>query len=135
VTPAVGRLLKAVDSERIAIGERLGVKVIAEPDLGYVQGYMADTSYDVGYSKAPGFKGIRAQSKLDNRYFHEDVGFGLVFLQDLARQIGVPTPVIDSMITVISAVMDRDYAREAPRTMARIGLSGMDAERLTELVS
>ncbi len=135
VTPAVGRLLQAVDHERIAIGRALGVEVMSEPEIGYIQGYMADTSYDTGYSKAPGFKGIKAQSSLDNRYFHEDVGYGLVFLHDLGRQIGVATPIMDAMITLVSTVMDRDYLSEAPRTMASLGLAGHDAAGLVELVS
>ena len=135
VTPSVGRLLQAVDQERMAIGRALGVEVMSEPEIGLVQGYMADTSYDIGYSKAPGFKGIKAQSSLDNRYFHEDVGYGLVFLLDLARQIGVATPIIDAMITLVSTVMDRDYLAEAPRTMRSLGLAGHDAAALNELVA
>ncbi|MGD9051404.1 MAG: NAD/NADP octopine/nopaline dehydrogenase family protein, partial [Desulfobacterales bacterium] len=39
VTPAVGRLIEAVDKERIAIGKKLGVKVIPDPELGVMQGY------------------------------------------------------------------------------------------------
>jgi opine dehydrogenase len=134
VTESVGRLLQAVDRERLAIGKALGVEVLADPVIGYKQGYMADTSYDVGYSNAPGFKGIKAQSSLNNRYFHEDVGFGLVFLQDLARQVGVATPNIDSIITLVSTVMDRDYLAEAPRTMASLGLAGHDAAALQSVV-
>ncbi|MDH3589385.1 MAG: NAD/NADP octopine/nopaline dehydrogenase family protein [Gammaproteobacteria bacterium] len=135
VTESVGRLLEAVDRERIAIGHALGIDVIADPVIGYSQGYMADSTYDVGYSKAPGFKGIKAQSSLDNRYFHEDVGFGLVFLHDLARQIGVETPIIDAIITLVSIVMDRDYLTDAPRTMVSLGLAGHSAESLRQLVA
>jgi len=96
---------------------------------------MAEPTYDIGYSRAPGFKGIKAQSSLDNRYFHEDVGYGLVFLHDLARQVGVATPVIDSMITIVSVVMERDYLAEAPRTMAALGLTGHSPQALRKLVS
>jgi len=135
VTQSVGRLLEAVDCERIAIGKALGIEVVPDPVIGLTQGYMSDSTYDVGYSEAPGFKGIKAQSSLDNRYFHEDVGFGLVFLQDLARQIGAATPIIDSIITLVSTVMDRDYLAEAPRTMASLGLAGHDADALRELVA
>ncbi|MEM9056903.1 MAG: NAD/NADP octopine/nopaline dehydrogenase family protein, partial [Pseudomonadota bacterium] len=134
VTPAVGRVLKAVDAERIAIGRAMGLEVLPDPEIGLVQGYMANATYDVGYSKAPGFKGIRAQSSLDNRYFHEDVGFGLVFLQDLGGQLGVKTPVIDAMITLVSAVMDRNYLVNPPRTMASLGLAGLDAEGISALL-
>ena len=84
---------------------------------------MVEENYSTGYSAAPGFRGIRAQSKLDNRYLTEDVGFGMVFLSDLGRQIGVPTPVMDAIIEIASVVMARDFRGEARRTMAGAGLS------------
>lgn len=123
VTASVGRLMKAVDEERIEIGKKLGVKVISDPELGMEQGYMAENSYDIGYSKAPGFKGIKAQSQLDHRYLNEDAGFGLVFLIDLAKQIGVETPVMNAVLKIVSVIMQRDYQEEKARTMENLGLA------------
>lgn len=74
VTPAVGRLMKAVDQERIAIARAFGLEILPEPETGYLQGYMQEKNYHTGYSKAPGFVGIKAQTQIDNRYFTEDVG-------------------------------------------------------------
>ena len=135
VTPAVGRLIKAVDQERIAIGQALNIHVIPEPDLGYMQGYMAEPTYDKGYSEAPGFKGIKAQSSLDYRYFHEDVGFGLVLLQRLGEQIGVETPYISAVIRLVSLLMERDYLAQGKRTMESLGLSGYTAGELERLLA
>lgn len=135
VTPAVGRLVKAVDDERIAIGRKLGVTVLPDPEIGVIQGYMTEATYDKGFNTAPGFKGVRAQSSLDYRYFNEDVGYGLLLLQDLGRQIGVGTPVISSIITMVSTLMDRDYTSEGLRTMASLGLSGLNAQELERLVA
>jgi opine dehydrogenase len=135
VTSAVGRLIEAVDNERIAIGKRLGVEVISDPELGYIQGYMKEPTYDIGYSEAPGFKGIRAQSSLDYRYFHEDVGYGLVFMQQLGEQVGVETPCMSAIIRIVSLLMDRDYTGEAKRTMETLGLSGYTAEELEILLA
>jgi len=135
VTPAVGRLLAGIDRERIAIGQRLGVEVISEPHIGYIQGYMAEATYDRGYSEAPGFQGIKAQSQLDHRYIQEDVGYGLVFWQSLAEQIGVETPNIAAIIQLASTVMGRDYLAEAPRTMETLGLSGFSQDELAGLLA
>ncbi len=135
VTPAVGRLIKAVDEERITLGEALDVHVISEPELGYMQGYMAEPTYDRGYSEAPGFKGIKAQSSLDYRYFNEDVGFGLVFLQSLGEQIGVETPAISAVIHLASSLMERDYKAEGQRRMESLGLSGRSADELKRLLT
>jgi opine dehydrogenase len=112
VTPAVGRLIRGIDEERMAIGRRLGARVMPEPEIGFIQGYMADTTYDRGYSEAPGFRGIRAQKSLNHRYIDEDVGYGLVFWLKLGEQIGVETPVIEAMIQLASTVMGRDYLED-----------------------
>lgn len=134
VTRAVGRLIRAVDEERVAIGMALGTKVIPDPELGCLQGYMTEPTYDKGYSEAPGFKGIRAQDKLDYRYFNEDVGYGLVFLQKLGEQVGVDTPCIASVIRMASVLMGRDYLAEEKRTMKTLGLSGYTAGELARLL-
>jgi opine dehydrogenase len=114
VTPATGRLLKAIDQERIAIGQRLGINVIPEPEIGCRQGYMEEATYDQGYAKAPGFRGIRAQKSLDHRYIEEDVGYGLVFWQTLGEQTGVETPNIAAVIQLASTIMGRDYGNPGP---------------------
>ena len=135
VTPAVGRLIEAVDKERIAIGQKLGVDVIPDPELGVIQGYMTEASYDNGFITAPGFEGVKAQSSLDYRYFNEDVGYGLVFLQKLGEQIGVATPVMSAVITLVSLLMNRNYLGEARRTMETLGLSKQTAKELEKLLA
>jgi opine dehydrogenase len=133
VTEAVGRAIEAVDRERLAIGEALGVRVRSEPDLGVVQGYMTEANYSTGYSTAPGFLGIGAQSQLDNRYLTEDVGYSLVFLADLAGRVGVKTPTMEALITLASVVLARDFRAEGARTLATLGLDGMSASDLAAL--
>jgi len=49
---------------------------------------MVEATYDNGFITSPGFEGVKAQSSLDYRYFNEDVGYGLVFLQKLGEQVG-----------------------------------------------
>ena len=63
VTESVGRLIEAVDNERLAIAAALGVTILSEPALGVRQGYMREENYSTGYSTAPGFLGIGAQSR------------------------------------------------------------------------
>ena len=133
VTAGVGRLIEGVDRERLALAERLGLSVTSEPQTGMAQGYMLEDSYSTGYSTAPGFLGIGAQHELDHRYLTEDVGYGLVWLSDLGRQIGVPTPVIDAVIQVASTVLARDFRGEGMRTMASLGLDTLSVEELAEL--
>jgi len=107
--------------------------VLSEPDLGVLQGYMREANYSTGYSTAPGFLGIGAQSQLDNRYLTEDVGYSLVFLSDLAGRVGVETPAMKALITLASVVLGRDFRGEGARTLATLGLDGMSAGDLAAL--
>jgi opine dehydrogenase len=130
VTPATGNLMEAVDRERMAVASALGVTILSEPEIGVQQGYMREANYTTGYSTAPGFRGIKAQSQLDHRYLTEDVGYSLVFVTDLARHLDVPTPVMDAVIEIASVVLRRDFRAEGARTMERMGLAGLSREQL-----
>lgn len=133
VMPGVGRLMKAVDDERIMIGKALGVDILPDPDLGINQGYMTSNDYETGYSNAPGFKGIKAQSQLDHRYLNEDVGYGLVFMAELADKLGIETPVMDAVINIASTVMQRDYKAEKMRSLETLCLENYSVEELKSL--
>jgi len=133
VSDSVGRLIEALDNERIAIGKALGIIVLPDPEIGMRQGYMLEANYGDAYRKAPGFLGIGAQPQLDHRYLNEDVGYGLVFMSKLGEQIGVATPAIDAVINVATIVMARDYRVEALRTPESLGIAGRSAEELATL--
>ena len=134
VTPAVGRLVRPWTGGAGGAGHGVGVTVLRDPELGILQGYQAEDNYSSSYSRPRLPAGIRAQPQLDYRYFNEDAGFGLVFLTDLGRQIGVPTPTMDAVLQVCSVLMGRDYAAEAARTMAGLGLSAAARRELRGLL-
>jgi len=133
VSDSVGRLIEALDNERIVIGEALGITILPDPVMGMRQGYMLEANYGNGYREAPGFLGIGAQPQLDHRYLNEDVGYGLVFMSKLGQQIGVATPGIDAVIDVATIVMARDYRAEALRTPESLGIADRSADELAAL--
>ena len=133
VSDSVGRLIEALDKERIAIGSKLGLTILSDPEMGMRQGYMLEANYGSGYRKAPGFLGIGAQPQLDHRYLNEDVGYGLVFMSKLGQQVGVETPGMDAVINVASIVMARDYRAESLRTPESLGIAGLSPEALAAL--
>lgn len=133
VSDATGRLIEALDKERIAIGAKMGITVVPDPEIGMRQGYMLADNYGEAYRTAPGFLGIGAQPQLDHRYLNEDVGYGLVFMSQLARQLGVATPTMDAMIHIASVLMGRDYAGDALRTPTSLGIDDLSAEALGSL--
>mgnify|MGYP001547067794 CR=1 FL=1 len=78
--------------------------------------------------------GFRVEEQLDIRYINDDVGYGLLFLSGLEKQIGVDTPTIDAIIQVTSVLMNRDYAAEAQRTPESLVFAGLTVEELGSLL-
>ena len=134
VTPGVGRLLKAIDDERIQLGKALGLEIESDPHISIRQGYLTEESYDHGYSKAPGFMGIKAQTQLDYRYYNEDAGFGLVLWVDLADRLGLELPNVRAMLQIVSSIMGRDYKAEKARTLDTLGLAGYSITELLKIL-
>jgi opine dehydrogenase len=77
--------------------------------------------------------GAARESELDNRYLTEDVGYTMVLFTELGRAVGVPTPTMDAVIEIASVLLGRDFRREAPRTLASLGLGDLDAAGLAKL--
>jgi opine dehydrogenase len=132
-TPAAGRLMEALDNEKLAISGKLDAGLIRDTKIKIDQAYNAVEDYETGYRTAPGFKGIRAQSNLNTRYMNEDVGYGLVFMSELGKQIGVPTPVMDAVILICSIVMKRDYRAEGALTPATLGIDKYSVPELKRI--
>jgi len=126
--------MKTIDDERIAIGAALGLEIEDDPALGVRQGYMTEANYDTGYSKAPGFLGIKAQTQLDYRYYNEDAGFGLVLWLDLADRLGMEVPNMRAMLQIVSSIMGRDYKAEKARTLDTLGLGDYTMAELLNIL-
>ena len=132
--PQFDRLMKAIDDERLEIGAALGLVIEDDPHLGVRQGYMTEANYHTGYTKAPSFIGIKAQTQLDYRYYNEDAGFGLVLWLDLADRLGLQVPNMRAMLQIVSSIMGRDYKAEKARTLETLGLDGYSMEELTKIL-
>ena len=133
-TPSVGRVIDTLDRERIAVAEAAGVPTKPFVQVFQEMGYTTEDAARVGTAhaalqeSAPN-RWIRGPKSLDHRYLHEDVGWGLVPWSELGRSLGVPTPVMDGLITLGSTLNGRDYRAEG-LTLERLGLAGKRPEEL-----
>jgi opine dehydrogenase len=134
ITPGVGRLIDALDAERIAVAAALGVTVEPLPQfflrMGYtsVAGFEGGTAYDVFHNSEPN-RWIKAPASIDHRFFNEDVPFGLVAISELGRAAGVPTPHADAVIDIASVVAARPFRAEG-LTRERMGIGDMSLAEL-----
>lgn len=127
ITPSVGRLIDRLDSERLAVAHALGCDPAPLPEHFLRMGYTTEAARDSGlayevFHQSEADRRIRAPSTLENRFFTEDVPYGLVPLSELGGLAGVATPVIDAMIEICSALMDCDF-RAQGLTLDRVGLA------------
>ena len=59
--------------------------------------------------------------------------YGLVFMSELGRQLGVPTPAIDTVISMASIIMGTDYRACSQRLPRELGLGELTPEFLAAL--
>lgn len=126
LSPAVARTIEAVDNERLEIVKALELTPHAFIEIFHSAGLTSDAAlasdsvYQALQESAPN-RTIKAPRTLDHRYMHEDVGYGLVPMAELARLLEIDTPVIDALITLASTMNAADYRREG-LTLEKMGL-------------
>lgn len=113
MTPAAARIAEAIDRERLAIARAFGLEVrsLAEHyHLSYhvPRGSVAEIAAAIHARDGapPGPK------TLEHRYVLEDVPYGLVFYETLARLAGVAVPVMSAAITFAGAAYGRNFREE-----------------------
>ena len=110
ITPGVGRMIEALDAERLAVASAWGHKVRSARDhylltFDYLEpGTVADMAAQV-HRRLQGPPGPKT---VEHRFLTEDVPFGLVPVVELGRMKRVPLPLHEAGIRVVSALMGRD---------------------------
>jgi len=130
VSPAVAQLIRKLDEERMALLRALGYPAQPDPVTSVEQGYATSTDYHDCYRHGPGFAEFRFPNTLDNRYFHEDIGMGLVLFSSLGKMLGVPTPACEAVIRMGEILMDEDYTSKGLRTAESLGIAGLKLDQL-----
>jgi opine dehydrogenase len=126
LTPAVARLIEAMDRERRAIASAFGlsVRTIEEHfhhSFDVPLAPLADIAAELHRRRG----GPPGPATLDSRFVLEDVPFGLAFCEALARRVELAVPAIGAAITSLSNAYGRDLRAENPL------LAALDLDRAT----
>jgi opine dehydrogenase len=136
-TPAVARLMEAVDHERRAVLRAVGL-----PDVSLLE-WMIRFYRDRGVggsdlhstlSTATVFKQSKGPRSLRDRYLDEDVPFGLVPEVVVGAAVGVDLPVTKGLIELAAAATGTDYMKTG-RTAEKLGLEGLTAAQIRMLLA
>lgn len=133
-TDSVGRLLEALDAERLAIAAAVGHKVRTIQEHYHLSfhvppGPVGEMSRAI---HARGGGGL-GPTTIDTRYVLEDVPYGLVPTVLLGRLSGAGAPLHEAGIRIFSALYGRDLAADND-LLPELGLERMSIDGLRQLV-
>lgn len=130
VTPTVGRLLEALDLERLAIAEALGLKVKTIFEHFHLSFHVPIASIsEMNQQMHAEGRGGTGPATADSRYVTEDVPYGLQPIAMLGRLVGRPAVLHEAGVALFSAMYGRPFASEN-ELLATLAL---DRYTLTEL--
>ncbi len=134
ITPSVARVLEAMDAERVALGDALGVSVRTARQWLYLAYDAAGANLHQAVQANNGYKGIMAPVTLIHRYILEDAPMSLVPMVSLGAQLGVETPLMSAVVEICSAMLGQDFWSEG-RTVESLGLAGLSVRQIRKVVT
>jgi len=131
ITPAVARVVQALDEERLRLLEAVGLRPVTATQWYYRQGCtpIETTSFYEAFQAGGPDQYLRAPRTLDHRYVIEEVNYGLVPMASMGRMLHVPTPNMDGIIRIASTMGQRDFWEEG-LTNEKLGIAGLWPEKL-----
>lgn len=129
MTPGVVRVAEAIDRERLAIGDKLGVKLPTGVDMMVESAYGPRGSLWESVNGSTGLTPVKGPESLTSRYLTEDIPFGLAAWANLGHAVGVPTPTMDGLVEIGGAIMGVN-PWEHGRSLKKMGLEGISPEKI-----
>lgn len=128
ITPSLAKIMKKMDDERLKIGRACGINLISiEEWLKKSYNLVGDDLYELIQSNNS-YSSIEGPLTLDHRFIIEDVSSGLVPMATFAKKLNVETPVMDSIISLFSELLDYDFIQEGRN------INKIDANILEEII-
>ena len=133
VTPNVGRLLEALDAERLAIAGALGLEVRTIFEHFHLSFHVPEASVsDMNAQMHADGRGGTGPATADSRYVTEDVPYGLLPTVLLGDLVDRPATLHRAGVDVFSAMYGRDFAAENT-LLGALELDALPLERLRQL--
>lgn len=133
VTPAVCRLIHAVDAERLAIAEALGLSLPPVDRSFHEAGFGPKGDLWASINGSRMLTQLRAPGTLESRWLTEDVPYGLATWVHLGEALGVTCPVMRSLVEVGSQTTGVDFWASS-RALRDLGIGGMTRAALLAYV-
>ncbi|MEZ2276945.1 MAG: NAD/NADP octopine/nopaline dehydrogenase family protein [Microcoleus sp.] len=131
VGPRSVNLIVALDNERLKIGQAYGLKLDDWMSWHQAEYHTSGLSIYENLQQTSAYQ-HSFMDTIDDRYLTEDVPYGAVPLQSLARIAGVQTPVLDGCIALVSQLIDMPVPAW---TAELLGIARLTPTQILELLS
>lgn len=122
ITPMVANLLESLDSERLKIAKSFDLDISSTLEWLNEKYVLNGKNLYEAIQMNSSYSEIYAPKETASRYVLEDVPMSLVPMKNIAESVSIPTPVIDSLITVASQMYNKDFEQQG-RTLKSMGLN------------
>ena len=135
MTPEVASFIEKLDKERIEIGKAFGQKIMSVSDwIVYAYPATIGNTLCEKMKNNPAYHDILAPGTIFTRQLTEDIPTGLVPMSELGRIVNVQTPLMDSIITITSSLLNIDF-RENGRTLQNLHIDKLNKSLLIDYLS
>jgi opine dehydrogenase len=133
ITPGIGRLIEALDAERLAAAAAFGIPVKTVQQHFHQSFHVPlGTVSEMNQAMHADGRGGHGPATLDTRYVHEDVPFGLLSSALIGRICGHPMILHEAGIDILSAVYGQDFRAEndllGPLQLSKLSASALRAK-------
>lgn len=115
ISRSVAHLLEKIDGERLAVAKAAGFPVESVKEWLERTYLVSGNDLYECIRNNDAYREIDAPPTINSRYIFEDVPNGLVPVETMGRELGVPTPNITTIIDLACSVMEANYRKSGRR--------------------
>jgi len=134
MTPSVVHVMELLDEERRAIAVEFGLRLPPINEAIYQSGNGPKGTTWEALNGSSSLTPIKGPTSLNTRYLSEDIPYGLMTFASIASQIGVNTPIMNSLIELGMALLRRK-PEDGSRGVDHLGIRGLSADQILRFVT
>ena len=133
VTPSVVTVINSLDKERINIGKALDYKLQPIEKAIHQSGLGPKGDLWSSINGSEILTKLKAPITVQNRWISEDIPYGIATWSMLGNQIGIKTPVMQSL-TNIGSIISSDVSWEKSRNLSDLGIEKMKINNIKKYI-
>lgn len=135
MTDQVASFIEKFDAERLAVGKAYGINLLGVREwIKFAYNDTEGKTLCERMKNNPAYYDIKGPGSIFTRQLTEDIPTGVLPIMELGKAAGVPTPLFQSMISVIESLLNMDFHTEG-RSLKNLGLDGMNKEEIVNYIT